>query len=267
MYDPGMDVVVVNYRTPELLKDFIDSYRFQGSKVDTELIVVDVDPTEAVQEQVSEILSHHRDLQIQYWPIDWNCGYSGACNWASQVSNREVIAFFNSDTRLFDDTLDLCYDYLLEHDDVAICGPMQVDSRGRVTHAGMFGSNTKTAPRGWLSRNPNHYREDRDDAITVSGSAYFVKRGVWDEMARHPAFLDCYPNAEGAMLPTPHYYEETWCSYFARHLGHKVAYVGSAVMVHEWHKSSPVGSVEGSVMATSRQMFRDMCDYVGIAHD
>lgn len=267
MYDPGLDVVVTNYNTPALLRDFIESYRFQTSKVETELIVVDVDPTEATGEAVSQILSKHRDIPVQYWPIDWNCGYSGACNFASTVSNREVVAFFNSDTRLWEGTLDVCFDYLASHQDVAICGPLQVDSAGRVTHAGMFGTNDNTSPRGWRSPFPNQFREDRDDAITVSGSAFFVKRHVWDEMANDPVFLDMYPQADGAMLPTPHYYEETWCSYFARHLGYKVAYVGSAMMVHEWHQSSPLGSVEGAVMKRSRQMFREACDRMGITHD
>ena len=267
MYDTGIDVVVVNYNTPKLLKDFIDSYRFQTSLVETELIVIDVDPTEETSEEVSQILSNHRDIPVQYWAMDWNCGYSGACNFASTVSNREVVAFFNSDTRLFEGTLDVCYLYLMEHQDVGICGPMQVNSQGLVTHAGMFGTNDNTAPRGWMSRNPHQFREDRDDAITVSGSAYFVKRHVWDLMANDAVFKAMYPDCDGAMLPTPHYYEETWCSYFARHLGYKVAYLGSAMMVHEWHKSSAVGSVEGKVMKRSQQMFRDACDRMGIIHD
>jgi GT2 family glycosyltransferase len=266
-YDQGIDVVVVNYRTPNLVKDFVDSYLFQTSKVPSSLIVVDVDPTEDSYEEIKNIMSSY-DFEYQFWPIDYNCGYSGACNFASTVSDREVIAFFNSDTRLFDDTLDICYDYLMANDDVAICGPLQVDSGGLVKHAGIFGTNSKPDWRGaWNSKSPSRFRDVRDDAVTVMGSAYFVKRAVWDELASDPDFVDMYPDVEGAFLPTPHYYEETWCSYFARHKGWKVAYVGTAMMIHDWHKSSPLGSVEGEIMDRSREMFRQACDRLGIEHD
>lgn len=266
MYEPGIDVVVTNYRTPKLLRDFIESYSFQDA-IESDLIIVDVDPTPETADEVAQILVPYRGKNFQYWAMDWNCGYSGACNFASTVSNREVLAFFNSDTRLFDDTLDKCYQYLMEHDDVAICGPLQVDSNGLVTNAGIFGTNTNPTIRGWRSNKPQLFRDTRDDCVSVMGSAYFVKRAVWDELANDPTFKDMYPDVEGAFLPTPHYYEETWCSYFARHKGYKVAHVGSAIMVHEWHKSSPVGSVEGEIMRRSRSMFRDACDRLGIERD
>lgn len=266
MYESGIDVVVTNYRTPDDLKGFVDSYLFQESKVDSELIIVDVDPTEQGYEDVCNMLSKY-DFEFQYWPVMHNCGYSGACNFASNTSNKEVIAFFNADTKLYSDTLDVCYEYLLAHQDVAICGPLQVNSRGLVKHAGIFGTNKHPKIRGWNSQNPERFRDVCDDAVSVSGSAYFIKRDVWDELANDPEYLDLYPNVDGAFLPTPHYYEETWCSYFARHKGWKVAYVGSAMMVHEWHQSSPVGSVESSLMPKSRAMFRQACSHIGIECD
>lgn len=268
----AIDVVVVNYRTPELLKKFIDSYQFQDeqSVLATELTVIDVDPTTDNYEAVSEYMSKY-PFQINYWPIFYNCGYSGACNFAASMGDSPVIAFFNSDTELYSDTLETCYSILQSDDSYAIAGPMQVNSSGNITHAGIFGTND--APiwgidgMGWQSRNTKAYNQTRDDAITVSGSAFFVKRSVWNEMMNDARYRDLYPEAEGAFLPTPHYYEETWCSYFARHLGYKVVYVGETMMIHEWHKSSEVGSVEGTVMGISRGMFRDACDAFGIIHD
>lgn len=260
----GISVIVTNYRTPYLIKEFVDSYTFQKCDVPTELIVIDVHPTEETTEEMANIL---KGVDSQYWPIDYNCGYSGACNFASTVAEYDTLAFFNSDTRLFDDTLTICHKYLRDNPGVGICGPLQVDSNGLVTHAGVFGTNERPQIRGWRSKSPDLFRDVRDDCVTVFGSAYFVRRECWEEMADHPKFKEMYPSCEGAMLPTRHYYEETWCSYFARHLGWKVAYVGDAIMVHEWHKSSPVGSVEGQVMRDSRDMFRETCDAFGILHD
>lgn len=265
MYDNGLCVVVVNYRTPHDLKNFIDSYVFQQSTVDSELIVVDVDPTEESYEQSREVLTKY-NFPFQYWPIMHNCGYSGACNFASTLTDKEVVAFFNADTKLFDDTLDLCYCALVNHDDWAVVAPLQVDSGGRVTHAGIFGTNDKPKHRGWRSKHPDEYR-DVLEAVTVSGSAYFVDKRIWDKLAVDNEWQSLYPGIEGCFLPTPHYYEETWYSYFARHRGYKVIYFGEAMMIHEWHKASPVGSVERSVMKTSQQMFRDACDKLGIDRD
>lgn len=75
IYESGIDVVVVNYRTPQLIKKFVDSYLFQSFK-DTELIIVDVDPTEETEYELREILSRYTQLEFQYWPIYINCGYS-----------------------------------------------------------------------------------------------------------------------------------------------------------------------------------------------
>ncbi len=76
-----------------------------------------------------------------------------------------------------------------------------------------------------------------------------------------------YPDATGAFLPTPHYYEETWCSYFARHLGYNVVYDGSVSIGHSWHKSSAVGGEADSKFKESQSIFRKACDYMGIERD
>lgn len=264
-YQEGLDVVVVNYRTPDLLKDFLDSYRFQTSTVPTSLWVIDVAPLPEHRDQVAMML---RDFdEVNYWGMETNVGYSRACNWAAFIADRETIAFFNSDTKLFDDTLDVCYNYLMDHPDTAACGPLQVDSQGSITHAGIFGTNTKPYHRGWRSNSIEQFKDVVDDVVSVSGSAYFVNKAIWDELWQDADYRDMFPNADGAFLPTQHYYEETWFSYFARHRGYKVAYIGSTMMIHEWHKSSPVGSVEGSIMSDSQKMFRAACARVGIECD
>lgn len=266
MYAAGIDVVVVNYNTPDDLKTFVDAYLFQSSVVDSELLVVDVDPTEENYEKTKDYLAD-LNVPLQYWPMSYNCGYSGACNFASSFTDREVIAFFNADTKLHDKTLDDCYDALMSDDTYGILGPMQVNSAGKLTHAGIFGTNSKPELRGW-QKHPSRYADVRDDAISVSGSAYFVKRECWDSMAHDPEWNALYPGIDGAMLPTPHYYEETWCSYFARHKGWKVVYLGSSMMHHEWHKSFPKNTAhEQQVMKQSRSMFRNTCDHFGIERD
>lgn len=119
--------------------------------------------------------------------------------------------------------------------------------------------------------------QDVQEAVTVSGSAYFIKREVWEQLSICPTYLEaCYSlyeaderwNPSGAFLPTDHYYEETFCSYHARAHGWKVLYYGPEKIIHEWHKSSAVGdpSTDGK-MNKSRLEFRTACALHDIPHD
>jgi hypothetical protein len=112
---------------------------------------------------------------------------------------------------------------------------------------------------------------DQINCVTVSGSAYFVRRDVWDDMTNNKQYRELYPDAIGAFLPTPHYYEETWCSYFARHLGYNVVYDGSISIGHSWHASSPKPgegiSNADKYFPISREIFRKACDHIGIERD
>jgi hypothetical protein len=81
------------------------------------------------------------------------------------------------------------------------------------------------------------------DVPTVSGATYFFRRRMWDAVdvtvrCTARSLLD----AEGAFLPTRHFYEETYCSYHARLHDWRVVYLGTAKMIHLWHRSSTVGS-------------------------
>jgi GT2 family glycosyltransferase len=266
MSDAGINVVVVNYHTFHDLKKFIESYMYQGSKIKTTLTVADVETTEE-----NEVRNYLQTLKIKssYISFKENVGYATACNISSNHYSKkfDTLAFFNADTQLYDSTLDDVYTYLHSDDSYGIAGPLQVDSKGRVTHAGIFGTTKKPILRSFRKPVTSQLTFNRDDAVSVSGSAYFVKRKCWNELLSCSIFREKYPTVSGAFLPTPHYYEETFCSYHALHHGWKVVYVGSAIMEHEWHQSSTVGEVEKKFLPTSRKMFREMCDFHDIERD
>jgi len=270
VYGPGVDVVVVNYKTPRDLEKFIASYVFQQEvepNVATELVVVDVDADEYDIETAAQLFQKYDVQGYQYWPMTGNCGYSGACNFASTVTNREVVAFFNADTQLSGNVLYECYQELMSDPRCGVVGPMQVNSANKITHAGIFGSNRKPKMASWMKQ-PSQSDKQVREAVSVSGSAYFVKREAWDDCHSDQRFQALFPGIEGAFLPTPHYYEETFFSYFARHKGWKVIYKGDVSMIHEWHRSSPVNGVaEREYMPASRMLFRRTCSALGIDHD
>lgn len=267
-YFRGIDMVVCNYRTAQDLLGFLRSYIDSDITVPNTLTVVNVCPG---SDDVGVVHQMAAEMSMLYMEHDENVGYARACNRASYPADREVIAFFNADTELRPGVVESCYDLLMHDPQVAVVGPRQVNERGQITHGGIFGTMEKPDFAGrWLAKDDVAFHGIQD-CVTVAGSAYFVRRRAWDELATCRAFTEC-PDVwerepEGAFLPTQHYYEETYLSYHAQIHGYKVVYNGEVSMVHKWHRASPVGSVEGGVLEESRRLFRSACDFHGIPHD
>lgn len=255
-----MDLVVVNYHTPDDLRFFMQSLREHPPSAPWNVTVVDVDVV------ASEECYPWGDGEGATLGVSGNIGYARACNLAAARGTDEIIALFNADVEITPGSLDACADALAAHHDWAILGPCQVDTRNRFRHAGIFGTPACPKHRGWNEVNRGQYGDVRK-AVTVSGSAFFVKRKVWSELTDCPSFQEVAPEAEGAFLPTPHYYEETWAAYHARAHGHQVVYFGAATMIHKWHRASRVGGWADRQMPVSRAMFRKACDRHGIVHD
>lgn len=234
---------------------FIESYR-QTAPDDANLVVMDMDP----------ITPYGRaGVPGTYVVIPENKGYAYACNFAAARTDGEIIALFNSDIILLEGTIEKCANALRENPKWGVVGPLQYDSQGMITHAGIFGTLEQPKHRQWRRRTAAHVRDVRE-AVTVAGSAYFVKRTVWDELTQCEIYRSLYPDAEGAFLPTWLYYEETWCSYHAQAHGHEVYYFGEAECIHEWHGT--IGRHGGDqAIGDAKAQFRAMCDTHGILHD
>jgi GT2 family glycosyltransferase len=257
----SIDLAVVNYRTPYDLAAFTASLDKYPPTVDATLTIVDVASTDAQPTTVTWARGYARR-----YAVNDNIGYGRACNLAAQDGAGDVIAFFNADVEVTDQAIDACHDALMARDDWAVIGPRQVDQQRRIRHAGIFGSNTNPVHRGWQETDNAQYLDIRE-AVTVSGSAYFIKRAVWDELTNCRLYKEIAPHAVGAFLPTPHYYEETMCSYHCRAHGHTVIYYGPVTMIHKWHRASPLGGWAEQQMPKSRAYFRYACQHHGIPCD
>lgn len=257
--NPLLDAVVVNYQTPDDLEGFLASWQ-AFAPPESHLTIFNVCPTDrddAIAEASTADRIHRSDKNI---------GYARACNFAAQGGRSEYLAFFNADTRIRPGVLFQCLLAFQADPTWAIIGPKQVDEAGRITHGGIFGTLNHPEHRGWMAQDNDNFSDVRE-AVSVSGSAYFIRRSVWDELTHCPLYREVAPYARGAFLPTRHYYEETFCSYHAQAHGHKVIYFGAARMIHKWHRASPVGGEVDATMGEARQYFREACDHHGINHD
>ena len=185
---------------------------------------------------------------------------------AATFGSNDIIGLFNADTSFINNTcIDYCIDFFNQNADVGVVGPMQVDSSGRVTHAGIFGTPSKPILADWYKSMRRVSRRNAK-AVSVSGSAYFVRRSTWNELTCCPFYRAASPYALGALLPTPHFFEETFCSLHAAAHGYDVFFLGEALMRHEWHKSSKPGS-QSHNFDISREIYREACKIHGMEHE
>lgn len=261
----SMDIVVVNYKSSRDLRQFMNSYEFFAPSQPHAVHIMNVAPDE--QDMAAAEYFRQRNHNVQVTAFGENVGYGHAVNVGVAQGSYDTVAIFNADIVLTTGALDICADYLWSREHIGVVGPRQHDEKGRVTHAGIFGTNDKPEHRGWQSTNSLKFR-DAVPAVTVSGSAYFIRRHVWDFLTACENYQEFASEPAGAFLETQHYFEETWCSYHAREHGYSVMYYGLVDIIHKWHRASPVGgTTDRIVMPQSRQMFRECCDHHGIAHD
>ncbi len=260
---PGLDLVVVSYRTPADLDAFMVSLVANPPSVDWSVTIVNVAPTEADRAAArlwSERLGDRCLIAIE---TATNVGYGAAANRGATIGNREVLAIFNADVEFFRGVLDECYEAILTEPSWGVLGPRQVDGRNGITAAGIFGTPEQPRHRGWRELDRGQYSDIRDDAVYVAGSAMFVRRHTWLELACCPSYQRAMPGSSGALLETPQlYFEDSWLSRHAAAHGYANVYLGSTRLVHYWHRSFRANKAPESMKA-SRELFRQVCD----AHD
>lgn len=263
-----VDLCVTNYNTSDKLQRLCFELFKGASDMPSGLYNLMVADNGSTNDDSLEMLRTRPPQNISTIVYNDNIGYSAACNQLAAMGKAEIIGLLNSDVWLTsNDVLSICKTFN-DHPEIAILGPKQRDEHGNITHAGIEGTEAKPNLRAWKEPDPHDvkYRELKE-MVSVSGSAYFIRRSVWDDLTNCGIYRDSHPTARGAFLPTKHYYEETFCSYHARAHGYKVYYDGRISIGHSWHASHEVGSKQDRMFHESREIFRTMCDKHGIEHD
>jgi glycosyltransferase involved in cell wall biosynthesis len=269
-----IDLLVVSHDTKTLLGRLLGTLQKDDDGETWQLYITDSGSGDGTPEYLTKTLAPASYFRIKSAWCTENVGYAAACNYMAKESNSDIIGFLNADVWLT--TADVraiqeCFD---TYPDMAIMGPKQRNERNFIVHAGIIGTNKKPQIRGWHEHDPlDRLYKDRLECVSVSGSAYFIRRSVWNDLAdcdvyEHFLTRDLgMEDVPGAFLPTQHYYEETWCSYHARTHGHKVMYDGSVSIGHTWHASSQIGGGADRNMSLSKELFRRACASHGIECD
>lgn len=280
-----IDLLVVNYNTKPLLERLLNTlHEDAGRNNPWAIYIADNDSTDDSRDFLRQHAIHYEmgaakprsfgsamysayDLkEVHFLP---NNGYSFAINHMAARGEGDIIGILNADVWLTSGDVAAIQSIFDEDPTISILGPKQRNEQGNIVHAGIVGTNEAPRHRGWNEHDPHDVKyKDQIDCVTVSGSAYFVRRSVWEDMTNHPDYKMVSNNAPGAFLPTPHYFEETWCSYFARHLGYRVVYDGTVSIGHTWCASTNgPAPILNQYFRESQKIFRAACDKIGIEHD
>lgn len=249
MSDRDVVACVVNWSTPDELVTLVETA--EECEPGLRWSIFQNSHPKLIEANDAVIRSLHRmypDTVISHVADD-NYGHGYGINKAAEAArfmwNPQYLFLLNPDCRFAEPVVDTLVDALEEDPKRFAVGPRQVDSRNRLTAAGIVG--TMEAPQHRFWREPDRGQAgDRVQVPMIAGSAMMVEAEGFYRL--------------GGMMEGHHYYSDTWLCFHANTHGREIWYIGDVWMFHEWHTSSPVG-YEGTdgKFSEDRERFRDLC--------
>lgn len=271
-----VDLLVVSYNTPDKLQRLIETLHSDYEPdVWTLHITENGSPAATATANAVFKLGLEKGYKINSFQINNNIGYARAINEMAAKTDSEILCAVNADTWFTTKHVKDMIAMFEEHSNIAIAGPKQVNEDNIIRHGGIFWNgregNGPPQHRFWNTHDPNdQLGKDLVRCWTVSGSIYYIRRSVWNKVANWPEYREYFktePHPPG-FLPTKMYFEETFCSVAAQHLGYEVWYNGLAETAgHSWHASAPVGQPSRNWFQESQRTYQNICNALGIEHE
>lgn len=136
-----VSIIIVNYNTPEMTNNCINSIICQTSGLEYEIILIDNASTDRSREIFSE------NKKIKYYYSYENMGFGRANNVGMILSSGKYIFLLNSDTLLKNNAIKIFYDYAEINKQKAFYGAWLLDKSNAVTHSGASIPTIKTELR------------------------------------------------------------------------------------------------------------------------
>ncbi len=115
-----VSIIIINYRSPQLILDCLATiYRYTRG-VTFEIIVVDNDPERGGKAQVLNAYPEVRWIDMAY-----NSGFGRANNAGMKVARGRYFLILNADTLLTDDVVSRCVRRMDARPDIVACGALQ----------------------------------------------------------------------------------------------------------------------------------------------
>lgn len=124
-----VSIVIINYRTPQLIINCLTSiYKFTTG-INFEIIVVDNDPANGEGQKVRNSFP-----AVKWIDMDYNSGFGRANNKGMQMASGRYFLILNADTLVTDNVIGRCVEHMDSQIDVIACGALQSDINGQPMH-------------------------------------------------------------------------------------------------------------------------------------
>ena len=113
-----VSIIIVNYKTPDLVIDCVNSIEKLTQGISYEIIVVD----NASGDNSTEILKQKFNHRIKLIESDTNLGFGKANNLGVGFAQGEYVFLLNSDTVLVNNAIKILYDYISQNKEIGVVG-------------------------------------------------------------------------------------------------------------------------------------------------
>ncbi len=229
-----LSIVILNYKTKNLVKQCIKGIQMQDLPLDYEIIVVDNASGDEVGEMLAEEFS-----EVKFIQSEENKGYAAGNNLGIKQAQGKYILILNPDVAVLENSIEALLKFIKENPQVAVAGPKLINPDKTVQYSCYRFPKFMTpiyrrTPLGKLS----FVRKSLDDYLMkdwdhgqnkevdwLLGACWLVKKEAIDKVG----LMD-----ERFFL----YFEDIdWCRRFWQ-AGYQVYYMPEAQMVHYYERLS-----------------------------
>ena len=168
----GLSIIIVNYKSSQLILDCLKSAFQFPSSYDFEWIIVDNHSEDNSKELIITTFP-----QVRWVPLDRNEGFGRANNAGIQIAKYDTYLFLNPDTYLLDDVIYKCYSRFIASEYVA-CSVQLLHADGSPQITGnnfMLGGINHLLPLPYLGK-----------LLQVIASLFKVKRPSTEAVTGNP---------------------------------------------------------------------------------
>lgn len=222
-----VSVIFVNYKTPELTVNAINSVYEKTENLDFEIIVVDNNSNDGSVEFLKSKFPGVKIIENSE-----NSGFGAANNLAIKISDAKYVFCLNTDTLIVNNAIKILFDFMEKNLRVGACGGFLTDENGSpVDCGGNFPNFTeilwKFGPRYVFKQAYKKYKLTINSADTVHTKRLGYITGA-DIMFRKSVLADVGLFDEKFFM----YYEETDLCKRIKNAGFDIKFVPSAKIVH-----------------------------------
>lgn len=113
-----VSIIIINYKTPQLVIDCVQSIIEKTKDINYEIIVVDNDS----KDNSKVIIERELGDKIVFIESNENLGFGKGNNLGVKYAQGKYLFFLNSDTILINNAIKILYDFLISHKEIGIVG-------------------------------------------------------------------------------------------------------------------------------------------------